>query len=175
MGRIIRIGEMGNTVKRAKGWRTRRYAAGFTLLELILTLAILAVLTTAAIPIARNDAKRRREVRLKYTLETLRNALDRYHTDCVNGLVGPLDRKLNDEFYPTSLEVLVEGIHPPNTTTTIKYLREIPIDPMTGTREWGMRSVQDDPKSESWGGENVWDVYSKSEETALNGTKYKDW
>lgn len=163
------------TVDRVRGWRTRRLAAGFTLLELIITLAILAVLTMAAIPVARHDAKRRREARLKHTLETIRTAIDRYHIDCLNGLVGPLDRKLNDDFYPPTLETLVDGIHPPNTTTTIKYLREIPIDPMTGTNEWGIRSMRDDPKSDSWGGENVYDVYSKSEGTALNGSKYKDW
>ncbi|MBX3277019.1 MAG: type II secretion system protein [Acidobacteria bacterium] len=153
----------------------RKRIAGFTLLEMIITLAILAVLATAAIPLARNDAKRRREQRLKYALYELRQAIDKYKTDCESGMVGPLDRKINDECYPPTLEILVEGINPPNTTRTIKYLREIPIDPITGEKEWGMRSVQDEPLSEGWGGENVWDVYSRSEGTALNGTRYKEW
>lgn len=142
---------------------------------MIITLTILAVLATAAIPLARNDAKRRREQRLKYSLQELRLAIDSYKADCDRGMVGLLDRKLNDECYPPTLEILVEGIHPPNTTRTIKYLREIPEDAITGTKEWGMRSLQDEPTSEGWGGENVWDVFSLSDGTGLNGTRYKEW
>src|SRR6185295_18104626 len=94
---------------------------GFTLIEMIVTLAILAMLAGLAIPAARNDAKRRREVQLKYSLSEVRRAIDSYKADCERGLVGPLDRKLNDECYPPKLEVLVEGIHPPNSTKTIRY------------------------------------------------------
>jgi len=148
---------------------------GFTLIEMIVTLAILAMLAGLAIPAARNDAKRRREVQLKYSLSELRRAIDSYKADCERGLVGPLDRKLNDECYPPKLEVLVEGIHPPNSTKTIRYLRAIPIDPMSDKAEWGLRSVQDEPDTSSWGEQNVYDVHSLSDATALNGTKYREW
>ena len=148
---------------------------GFTLIEMIVTLAILAMLAGLAIPAARNDAKRRREVQLKYSLSEFRRAIDSYKADCERGLVGPLDRKLNDECYPPKLEVLVEGIHPPNSTKTIRYLRAIPIDPMSDKAEWGLRSVQDEPDTSSWGEQNVYDVHSLSDATALNGTKYREW
>lgn len=149
--------------------------SGFTLIEMIVTLAILAMLAGLAIPAARNDAKRRREVQLKYSLSEFRRAIDSYKADCERGLVGPLDRKLNDECYPPKLEVLVEGIHPPNSTKTIRYLRAIPIDPMSGKAEWGLRSVQDEPAASSWGEQNIYDVYSLSDATALNGTRYREW
>lgn len=150
-------------------------ARGFSLLELIITLAILSILVTAAIPLTRNNLKRQREAELKQTLREIRQAIDRYKVDCERQMVGPLDRKVNDECYPQNFEILVEGITPPNTTTKRRYLRRSPRDPMTGKEEWGFRSIQDDPKGDSWGGQNIYDVYSKSTETALNGTKYKDW
>jgi general secretion pathway protein G len=157
------------------GQITMKGDGGFTLIEMIVTLAILAMLAGLAIPAARNDAKRRREVQLKYSLSELRRAIDSYKADCERGLVGPLDRKLNDECYPPKLEVLVEGIHPPNSTKTIRYLRAIPIDPMSDKAEWGLRSVQDEPDTSSWGEQNVYDVHSLSDATALNGTKYREW
>ena len=157
------------------GQITMKGDRGFTLIEMIVTLAILAMLAGLAIPAARNDAKRRREVQLKYSLSELRRAIDSYKADCERGLVGPLDRKLNDECYPPKLEVLVEGIHPPNSTKTIRYLRAIPIDPMSDKAEWGLRSVQDEPDTSSWGEQNVYDVHSLSDATALNGTKYREW
>jgi general secretion pathway protein G len=150
-------------------------SAGFSLLELIITLAILSILVASVVPLTRNNIKRQREAELKQTLREIRQAIDRYKFDCERGAVGPLDRKVNDECYPPNLETLVEGITPPNTTRKIRFLRRMPKDPMTGTEEWGLRSIQDDPKSDSFGGQNVYDVYSKSNETALNGTKYKDW
>jgi len=157
------------------GQITMKGDGGFTLIEMIVTLAILAMLAGLAIPAARNDAKRRREVQLKYSLSELRRAIDSYKADFERGLVGPLDRKLNDECYPPKLEVLVEGIHPPNSTKTIRYLRAIPIDPMSDKAEWGLRSVQDEPDTSSWGEQNVYDVHSLSDATALNGTKYREW
>ena len=155
--------------------RGRRAQSGFTLLELIITLAILGILVAGAMPIARNSIKREREMELRRKLREVRQALDRYKSFCDMGQVGPLDRKVDDECYPPTLEILVEGIHPPNTTRTVRFLRRIPKDPMTGKEEWGLRSMQDEPDTGSWGGQNVFDVYSKSEGTALNGTKYKDW
>ncbi len=164
---------MGNLVKSFTS--TAQRAAGFSLLELIITLSILSILVASVVPLTRNNIKRQREYELKQTLREIRQGIDRYKVDCERGAVGPLDRKVNDECYPPSLETLVEGITPPNTTRKIRYLRRTPRDPMTGKEEWGVRSIQDDPKSDSTDGKNVYDVYSKSSETALNGSKYKDW
>lgn len=152
-------------------------ARGFTLLELIITLAIIAILAAGTIPVARNLIKREREMELRRSLREIRKAIDAYKFACDNGQVGMLDRKVEDECYPTDLEILVEGIHPPNKAdSTIRFLRRIPKDPFTGNTDWGMRSVQDDPDSTSWGGQNVFDVYSKAQGTALDGkTQYKDW
>ncbi|HEX4949338.1 MAG TPA: type II secretion system protein [Blastocatellia bacterium] len=153
----------------------RRKADGFSLLELIITLAVLSILVASVVPLTKNNLKRQREYELKQNLREIRQAIDRYKIDCEKGAVGPLDRKVNDECYPPNLETLVEGITPPNTTRKLRYLRRMPRDPISGKEEWGFRSIQDDPKSDSWGGQNIYDVYSKSDETALNGTKYKDW
>jgi general secretion pathway protein G len=149
--------------------------SGFTLLELIITIGILAILVAGAMPIARNSIKREREMELRRNLREMRQALDRYKAFCDSGQIGQLDRKVDDECYPTTLETLVEGVHPVNSTRTVRFLRRIPKDPMTGKAEWGLRSMQDEPDSGSWGGQNIFDVYSRSEGTALNGTKYKDW
>ena len=148
---------------------------GFSLIEMIVMLVILSILVGLAMPIARTEAKRRREGQLRYALSEMRRALDGYKADCERGLVGPLDRRQDDDCYPLKLATLVEGIHPPNTDKTIRYLRRIPVDPMTGKSDWGFRAVQDSDDSDSWNGKNIFDVYSKSKETALNGTKYSDW
>jgi general secretion pathway protein G len=157
--------------------RLRKTQSGFTLLELIITLAIIAVLTAGTIPVARNMIKREKEMELRRTLRELRKAIDSYKIACESGLVGPLDRKVGDECYPPTLEILVEGIHPPNKgDSTIRFLRRIPKDPFTGNTDWGLRSVQDDPDTISWGGENIYDVFSQGPGTALDGkTRYKDW
>lgn len=114
---------------------------------------------------------------LRRNLRELRKAIDAYKAACESGQVGPLDRKVEDECYPPSMEILIEGIHPPNkANSTVRFLRRIPKDPFTGRTEWGMRSVQDDPTSGSWGGQNVYDVYSQAFGTSLDGkTQYKDW
>ena len=150
-------------------------AKGFSLIELLITLAVLSILVVAAVPLTRNNLRRERELEMKRNLRDIRQAIDRYKNDCERGAVGPLDKKVNDQCYPPNLETLVEGITPPNTTQKVRFLRHLPRDPITGSEEWGLRSVQDDPKSDSFGGQSVYDVYSKSSETALNGTKYKDW
>lgn len=149
--------------------------SGFSLLELIITLSILSILVVAVVPLTRNNIKREREIELKQNLREIRQAIDRYKVDCERNMVGPLDRKPDDECYPHDLQTLVDGITPPNTTRKIRYLRRIPKDPIADSEEWGLRSIQDDPKADSWGSQNVFDVYSKSPGKALNGTSYKDW
>ncbi len=151
--------------------------SGFTLLELIITLAIIAILAAGAIPVARNMIKREKEIELRRNLRELRKAIDSYNIACNANQVGQLDRKVDDECYPTSLEILVEGIHPPNKgDSTLRFLRRIPKDPFSGKEDWGFRSVQDDPDSTSWGGQNIYDVYSKAPGTTLDGkSQYKDW
>ena len=157
---------------------------GFTLLEIIIVITILSVLTAAAIPMVRNTVKREREAELRLALRQLRQAIDAYNLDVTTGRPGrppiasPIEWK-TPSGYPKELKLLVEGFVPANIVGTegnrARWLRRLPIDPMTGTTEWGMRSYKDKPDSTSWGGEDVWDVYSKSDGTALNGTKYKDW
>ncbi|MBI3652203.1 MAG: type II secretion system protein [Acidobacteria bacterium] len=153
---------------------------GFTLLEIIIVITILSVLTAAAIPLVRNSVKRERETELRLALREVRRAIDAYkrYAEQTNNAAIPIEWK-TQSFYPKSLDLLVEGFTPANTVGTsgnkIKFLRRLPIDPMTGTTEWGMRSYKDDADSNSWGGEDVFDVYSTSDGKALNGTKYRDW
>lgn len=148
----------------------RRGEAGLTLIELIVTAAILGVLASAAVPIARFQVQRQRERELRYDLWQMRDAIDRYKDAAEK---GGIITKVDSANYPPSLEELVNGVD--IQSKKVKFLRRIPVDPMTGRAEWGLRSMQDDSDSDSWGGQNVFDVYSKSEGTALDGTKYKDW
>lgn len=153
---------------------------GFTLLEIIIVITILSVLTAAAIPMVRNTVRREREAELRLALRQLRQALDRYkqYNDQSQGGAIPIEWKTQSG-YPKELKLLVEGFTPANVVGTsdarVRFLRRIPIDPITGTTEWGLRSYKDKPDSTSWGGEDVFDVYCKSDGEALNGTKYKDW
>ena len=143
---------------------------GLTLVELIVTITILAILASAAVPMARFQAKRLNERILRYDLWTMRDAIDRYK-DAADKNAFPI--KLDSQGYPPDLDTLVNGVEV--QTKKVKFLRHIPVDPMTGKAEWGLRSMQDDPKSDSYGGQSVFDVYSKSTGTALDGTKYSDW
>ena len=153
---------------------------GFTLLEIIIVIIILSVLTGAAIPMVRNTVRRERESDLRLALRQIRQAIDRYkqYHDQSNGSAIPIEWKTQSG-YPKELKLLVEGFVPANVVGTsdarVRFLRRLPIDPMTGSAEWGMRSYKDKPDSTSWGGDDVFDVYSKSDAVALNGTKYKDW
>ncbi|MCS6818058.1 MAG: prepilin-type N-terminal cleavage/methylation domain-containing protein [Blastocatellia bacterium] len=154
----------------------RRHAQGFTLLELILTIAILSIFTAAAIPIARNAVQRQREVELRRALRELRTAIDRYKRAYDAGLISRLETQAETEGYPPNLEVLVNGVQLAGSPDRkIRFLRRIPVDPMTGRAEWGLRSTQDEPNARSWGGQNVFDVYSLSDGVALDGTRYRDW
>ncbi|HXO04184.1 MAG TPA: type II secretion system protein [Candidatus Sulfotelmatobacter sp.] len=153
--------------------RARPIAAGMTLIELILACAILLILATSAIPLARVTVKRHKEDALRYDLRQMRDAIDRYK-DAADK--GQIQVQAGTEGYPPDLQTLVHGV--PLTGVTgknIRFLRRIPTDPMTGNQDWGMRSVQDDTDSSSWGGQDVFDVFTKSSGTALNGTKYSEW
>jgi general secretion pathway protein G len=143
---------------------------GFTLLELIIATAILVILSTMALPIARLTIQREKERMLRKDLWEMRDAIDRYK-DMADR--GGFQTKVDSNGYPPDLETLLKGVDVQGKKN--RFLRRIPIDPMTGTTEWGMHSMQDDPDSDSWGGQNVFDVYTKSQGTALDGTKYKDW
>src|ERR1700758_4725735 len=145
-------------------------SGGFTMVELIVAIAVMAILAGAAIPLARNVIKRDKEKELRHDLWEMRDAIDRYK-DAADR--GAFQIKVGSEGYPPDLETLVEGID--SNGKKLRFLRKIQVDPFTNKAEWGMRSMQDDPTSDSWGGQSVFDVYSKSEETALDGTKYKDW
>jgi|SRR5580704_13023286 general secretion pathway protein G len=147
-----------------------RKVPGFTLIELIVATAILVILTSLAIPLARVSIKRQREHDLRFDLWEMRDAIDRYKDASDRGAI---QKKVGSEGYPPDLDTLVKGVDV--NGKKLKFLRRIPVDPMTGKDEWGMRSMQDDPDSDSWDGDNVFDVYTKSEDTALDGSKYKDW
>lgn len=147
--------------------------SGMTLLELIIGCSILLVLSTAALPIARYSVWRQKEKDLHQDLQDMRDAIDRYKdaADLQQIKVQP-----GTQNYPPDLETLVKGVPlGTNGDKVIRFLRKVPLDPMTGQADWGLRAVGDDPDSASWGGKNVFDVYSKSTGTAMNGTKYSDW
>jgi len=152
--------------------RVANSAAGFTLMELIVATTILSILTLMALPLARVTVQRTKEKQLHQALWDMRDAIDRYKDAADRQVLG--QTKVDTMGYPPDLETLVKGIEGQGGKK-YKFLRSIPEDPMTKSKEWGMRSMQDDFDSDSWGGQNVFDVYSKSEGVALDGTKYKDW
>jgi general secretion pathway protein G len=143
---------------------------GLTLVELIVTVAILTILAMAAVPLARFQMKREKERELRYDLWMMRDAVDKYK-DAADR--GAFQTKVESQNYPPDLETLVNGVDVQGKK--LRFLRKIPVDPMTGQADWGLRSMQDDPDSDSWGGQSVFDVYSKSQGTALDGTKYSTW
>lgn len=159
---------------RTRQRRIRAIAAGMTLIELVIVCAIMMVLATAAIPLARMTVKRRKEDQLRYALREVRDAVDRYKDYADQ---GKIQVQAGTEGYPTDLNTLVVGVKLAGQTSDhkVRFLRSIPKDPMTGSADWGLRSVQDDPDSTSWGGQNVFDVYSRSTGTAMNGTRYSEW
>lgn len=145
-------------------------ARGFTLIELIVATTILLILTGMALPLARLSIKREKEHELRYDLWQMRDAIDRYK-DAADR--NAMQTKVDSMGYPPDLQTLVDGVDMGGKK--VRFLRKIPVDPMTGNTDWGLRSVQDEPASDSWGGQNVFDVYTKSEGTGLDGTKYKEW
>jgi general secretion pathway protein G len=144
---------------------------GFTLAELVMVVALVAVLSTIALPVAKFTVKRQKEAELRLALRQVRTAIDEYKRLSDQGLI-PI--KLGGEGYPEELEELVEGVEIVGQATKHRFLRRIPIDPMT-REEWELRSYQDDPDATSWGGENVYDIRTTSEGVALDGTNYSDW
>ncbi len=160
-----------------------RRLKGFTLLEMVVTLSILALLTAVAVPVIETSVKREKEVQLQQNLRMIRQAIDDYKK-----LADEKKIKVEPESfgYPPDLETLVRGVEVEQEVSDqsgrktskkvlVRFLRKIPLDPMTNSYDWGLRSYQDKPDSDSWGGENVYDVYTRSQAKALDGTKYSDW
>jgi general secretion pathway protein G len=145
--------------------------AGLTLLEVIIASALLLILASAALPLVRITIVRSREAELRRSLREVRNAIDHYK-DMADALA--FQTEVGSNGYPPDLDTLVKGVTVAGNRK-VRFLRRIPMDPMTGKREWGLRSIQDDPDSTSWGGSNVFDVHSLSQATALDGTKYSEW
>ncbi|MDQ2869169.1 MAG: type II secretion system GspH family protein [Acidobacteriota bacterium] len=147
--------------------------AGFTVVELAVVAAMIAILTGMVVPVVRYTVKRQDELELKFQLRLMRDAIDKYKQYSDSGLIPP---QLGTEGYPPELQTLVDGAKlVGQIDKKQKFLRRVPVDPMTKKPEWGLRSYQDDPKSTSWGSQNVYDVYSLSTGRAIDGTYYKDW
>ena len=162
-------------------WRAARIGgagqAGYSLIELLAVTVVLLVLASAVMPLAKVTVQRAREAELRRSLREIRTAIDRFKDAADLQQIAPQDLKAGAEGYPPTLEILVEGVRAAGDASgrKLKFLRRVPIDPLTRSQEWGMRSYQDDSDSTSWGGQNVYDVYSKSGGIALDGTKYVDW
>jgi general secretion pathway protein G len=154
-----------------------RSSSGFTFLELLVVTAIIMVLAMGALPMVRVSIRRQRETDYRYTLKSVRAAIDKFKDNCDVGKFASSEVVYGADCYPTSLEQLVEGVLLANDATgkRMKFLRKVPLDPLTGTTDWGKRSFQDPPDAKVWGGQSVYDIFTKSEGKALNGTKYKDW
>ena len=150
---------------------------GYTFIEVIVVTAILLILAAAVMPLAEVTSQRQREVELHRALREMRTAIDKFKDAVDTQQIPASELEPGNEGYPPDLETLVDGIPAANDASgrKLKFLRRIPIDPMTNGTEWGLRSYQDKPDSTSWGGKNVFDVYTKSTATALDGTKYRDW
>ncbi len=154
-----------------------RQSRGYTFVELLVVSTIILILASAIMPLARVTATRHREAELHRALREVRTAIDKFKDQADLGNISPLDLKAGNENYPADLQTLVDGVTAANDPTgrKLKFLRHIPVDPMTHGTDWGLRSYQDKPDSTHWGGQNVFDLYTTFDGTALDGTKYKDW
>ena len=166
-----------STRLRQIAWRPATGAGGYSFIELLVVVSILFVLASAAMPMAQVASQRQKEIELHRDLREMRTAIDKFKDAVDQGLIPSTEVTPGSEGYPEKLEKLVDGVSAAGDASgkKLKFLRRIPIDPMTGKAEWSLRSYQDKADSTSWGGQNVFDVYSKSEGQALDGTKYKDW
>jgi general secretion pathway protein G len=156
---------------------TAQRERGYTFIELLVVATIILILASAIMPLMRVTSTRTREAELRRALREIRTAIDKFKDAADTGQIASLDLKAGGEGYPADLELLVEGVSVTNDQTgrKLKFLRRVPIDPMTRSTEWGMRSYQDQADSTRWGGQNVFDVYTTFDGTALDGTNYKDW
>jgi len=154
-----------------------RSSRGYTFVELLVVAGIILILASAIMPLAKVTARRQREAELRRDLREMRTAIDKFKDAADLNQIGSLDIKPGSEGYPADLQVLVDGVSVVNDPTgrKLKFLRRIPVDPMTHSTEWGRRSYQDKPDTTRWGGQNVFDVYTTFDGTALDGTKYRDW
>jgi general secretion pathway protein G len=152
-------------------------ADGYTFVEILVVTVLLLVLASAVLPLTKVTVQRQKEVELRRVLREMRTAIDRFKDAADMQMIAATDLKAGGEGYPEKLEVLVEGVRVQGDASgrKLKFLRRVPVDPMTASTEWGFRSYQDEPDTTSWGGQNVYDVYTKSSGTALDGTKYRDW
>lgn len=150
---------------------------GYTFVELLVVSSIIIILASAVMPLAKVSATRQREAELRRVLREMRTAIDRYKDAADLGQIGQLEIKAGSEGYPADLQTLVDGVAANNDATgrKLKFLRRVPVDPMTHKDEWGLRAYQDAPDATRWGGQNVFDVYTTFDGTALDGTKYRDW
>lgn len=150
---------------------------GYTFIELLIVTTILLILASAVMPLAQVTSKRQREAELRRSLREMRTAIDRFKDAVDRGQIAVSDLEPGNEGYPPDLETLVDGISAANDASgrQLKFLRRIPIDPMTNGTEWGLRSYQDRPDATTWGGQNVFDVYTTADGTGLDGTRYRDW
>jgi general secretion pathway protein G len=150
---------------------------GYTFVELLLVTTILMILASAVMPLAQVTSQRQREAELRRTLRELRTAIDAFKAAVDEGRIPTTELEPGSEGYPPDLDTLVEGVAAAGDATgrKLRFLRRVPIDPMSGDTEWGLRSYQDSPTSTSWGGQNVFDVYTRNGGTGLDGTTYRDW
>lgn len=150
---------------------------GYSFIELVVVTTIILILASAVLPLAKVTIQRQKEAELRLALREIRTAIDKYKDAVDAGLIGGMDVRAGSEGYPPDLETLVEGVSVVNDQSgrKLKFLRRIPVDPMIGEADWGMRSYQDDADTTTWGGQNVYDVYTKFDGTGLDGTKYRDW
>jgi len=161
----------------ARALTARGTERGYTFIELIIVTTILMILASAVLPLAQVTSQRQKEAELRRSLREMRTAIDRFKNAVDTGQIPTTELKPGSEGYPPDLETLVEGVSAAGDASgrKLKFLRRIPVDPMTNSTEWSFRSYQDTPTSTSWGGQNVFDVYTKNDGTGLDGTKYSDW
>ena len=154
-----------------------RSARGYTFVELLIVVTLLSILAAAAMPLVRVTVRRQKEAELRYSLREVRIAIDRYKDAVDRGLIGGTNVRLGSEGYPPDLKTLVEGVQVTGDASgrKLKFLRRVPLDPITNSTDWGLRSYQDSPDANSWGGQNVFDVYSKAQGRGLDGIPYRQW